>query len=150
MTLRYHARQGRLCPEYVCQRKGIENAEPVCQRIPGQELDQTVSHLLLELVNPVTLDVALAVQQELQARMEEADHLRKQQVERARYEADLAQRRYLRVDPDNRLVADALEADWNEKLRALAAAQEAYEKAKAADASVATESERAELVALAA
>ena len=53
----------------------------------GQEIDQTVSHLLLELVTPVTLDVALAVQQELQARMEEADHLRKQQVERARYEA---------------------------------------------------------------
>jgi hypothetical protein len=52
-------------------------------------------------------------------------------------------------DPDNRLVADALEADWNEKLRALAASQEAYEKAKAADASVVTEVERAALVALA-
>jgi hypothetical protein len=50
MTLRYHSRHGRLCPEYVCQRKGIENAEPICQRIPGQEIDQTVSHLLLELV----------------------------------------------------------------------------------------------------
>jgi hypothetical protein len=62
--------------------------------------------------------------------------LRRQHVERARYEADLAQRRFLKVDPDNRLVADALEADWNEKLRALAAAQEVYEKAKAADASI--------------
>jgi hypothetical protein len=70
-------------------------------------------------------------------------------VERARYEADLAQRRFLKVDPDNRLVADALEADWNEKLRALAAAQEAYEKASAADESVVTEAERAELMALA-
>jgi hypothetical protein len=44
-------------------------------------------------------------------------------VERARYESDLAQRRFLKVDPDNRLVADTLEADWNDKLRALAAAQ---------------------------
>jgi hypothetical protein len=70
-------------------------------------------------------------------------------VERARYEADLAQRRFLKVDPDNRLVADALEADWNERLRALAAAQETYEKAKAADASVVTDAERAELIALA-
>jgi len=70
-------------------------------------------------------------------------------VERARYEADLAQRRFLKVDPDNRLVADALEADWNDKLRAFAAAQEAYEKAKAADASLVTEAERADLVSLA-
>jgi DNA invertase Pin-like site-specific DNA recombinase len=149
MTLRYHSRHGRLCPEYVCQRKGIENAEPICQRIPGQEVDQTVSHLLLELVNPVTLDVALAVQQELQARMEEADHLRKQQVERARYEADLAQRRYLRVDPDNRLVADSLEADWNDKLRALAEAQQEYERRREQDRRIFTEEQRETVLALA-
>jgi len=52
-------------------------------------------------------------------------------------------------DPDNRQVADALEADWNDKLRALAAAQEAYEKAKAADANFVSDTERAELMALA-
>lgn len=149
MTLRYHSRHGRLCPEYVCQRKGIENAEPICQRIPGQEIDQTVSHLLVELVNPVTLDVALAVQQELQARMEEADHLRKQQVERARYEAELAQRRYLRVDPDNRLVADSLEADWNDKLRALAEAQQEYERRREQDRRIFTEEQREAVLALA-
>jgi DNA invertase Pin-like site-specific DNA recombinase len=120
MTLRYHVRQAGLCPEYVCQRKGIENAEPPCQRIPGAEVDRVVSDLLLELVNPVTLEVALTVQQELQARLEESDRLRKQHVERARYEAELAQRRYMRVDPENRLVTDTLEADWNQKLRALA------------------------------
>ena len=71
------------------------------------------------------------------------------QIERAQYEADLARRRYKAVDPDNRLVADALEADWNDKLRALAAAQEAYEKAKAADASIVTDAERSELISLA-
>jgi hypothetical protein len=72
--------------------------------------------------------VALAVQDELEARAQEVDRLRRQQVERARYEAELAQRRYLRVDPDNRLVADSLEADWNRKLRALAVAQEDDER----------------------
>ena len=50
--------------------------------------------------------------------------MRTEQVERARYAADLAQRRYMRVDPDNRLVADTLEADWNQKLRALQEAQQ--------------------------
>jgi hypothetical protein len=49
-------------------------------------------------------------------------------VERAQYEADLAQRRYLKVDSDNRLVADVLEVEWNEKLRALADAWKAVEQ----------------------
>ena len=72
-----------------------------------------MAQLLLDAVTPLALEVALAVQDELNARAEQIDKLRRQQVERARYEADLAQRRYLRVDPDNRLVADSLEADWN-------------------------------------
>jgi hypothetical protein len=50
MTLRYHARREGLCPEYVCQRKGIENAEPLCQRIPGADIDRVVGDILLELV----------------------------------------------------------------------------------------------------
>jgi hypothetical protein len=67
--------------------------------------------MLLELINPVTLDVALTVQQQLHARLDESDRLRKQHVERARY-AEMAQRRYMRVDPENRLVADSLEAEF--------------------------------------
>lgn len=149
LTLRYHSRRGRLCPEYVCQRKGIENAEPLCLRVPGQAVDQTVSDLLLELVNPLTLEVALAVQQELQSRIEEADRLRKQQVQRARYEAELAQRRYLRVDPENRLVADSLEADWNAKLRALAEAQQDYEHRREQDRRIFSEEQRQAILALA-
>ena len=73
------------------------------------------------------------MQHELQQRLDDADRLRQQQVERARYEADLAQRRYLQVDPNNRLVADALEADWNDKLRTLTQAQDNCEKQKQAD-----------------
>jgi hypothetical protein len=149
MTVRYHFRRGRLCPEYVCQRKGIENAESVCQRLPGVEVDQVVSELLIELVNPVTLEVALAVQQELQARLGEADRLRKQHVERVRYEAELAQRRYLRVDPDHRLVADSLEADWNHKLRALTEAQEEYERRSEEDRKIFYEEERVAIFQLA-
>src|SRR5205814_1204410 len=50
--------------------------------------------------------------------------------ERARYHAGLARRRYIAVDPANRLVADTLEADWNNCLRAQNQAQEAYDKAR--------------------
>jgi hypothetical protein len=73
----------------------------------------------LEKVTPLALEVTLAVQHELQSRREEADALRKQQVERGRYEAELARARFMQVDPLNRLVADSLEADWNERLRDL-------------------------------
>jgi hypothetical protein len=114
MTVRYHVRQERLVPEYVRQRDGIEHAILICQRVVGDHIDNAVGQLLVECVAPLALEVTLSVQQELQLRIEEVDKLRKKQVERARYEADLAQRRYLHVDPANRLVADSLEADWNE------------------------------------
>jgi hypothetical protein len=90
------------------------------------------------------------VQQELQSRLDEADRLRQQQVERARYEAELARRRYVRVDPDNRLVADSLEADWNEKLRLLAEAQEVCERQRAQDRMLIGEQQRAAILSLAA
>ncbi len=53
----------------------------------------------------------MAVQQEIRTRLDETDRLRLQQVERARYEADSALRRYIQVDPTNRLVADSLEGE---------------------------------------
>jgi DNA invertase Pin-like site-specific DNA recombinase len=133
MTVRYHERRESISPDYVCQRKGIENAEPICQRIPGATIDRVIGDLLVEFVNPVTLDIALAVQAELEAHLGEADQLREQQVARARYEADLARRRYMRVDPENRLVADSLEADWNDKLKRLAETQQECEKLQAQD-----------------
>ena len=81
----------------------------------------------------------LAVQQELQSRLGEADRLRKQQVERVRYEVDLARQRFMNVDPNNRLVASTLEAEWNERLRALADAQEQYEQQRIIDQKVVDE-----------
>jgi len=149
MTLRYHIRKGGLEPDYVCQREGIAHAEPLCQQIPGAGIDRLIGDLLVEVVSPMTLDVALTVQYELQSRLEEADRLRQKQVERARYEADLAQRRYMKVDPDNRLVADTLEADWNHKLRALAEAQQEYERRREQDRKVLNEEQRAAILSLA-
>jgi hypothetical protein len=128
MTVRYHSRHGRCHPEYACQRRGIEHGEPRCQTIPGAALDEAVGALLVELVTPLTLEVALGVHRELEVRGREADALRHKHVERARYEAELARRRYLKVDPDYRLVADELEREWNDKLRALTQSEEEYEK----------------------
>ena len=59
----------------------------------------------MEVMTPVA-EVSLAVQQEIQRRFEEADKLRLRQVERCRYDDDFAKRRYMKVDPENRLVAE--------------------------------------------
>ena len=148
MTIRYHVRRGQCYPEYCCQAEGIKRAEPVCQRIMGADIDRAIGELLIETVSPLAIEVALSVHDELAARAEETDHLRRQQVERARYETELAQRRYLRVDPDNRLVAASLEAEWNNKLRSLSAAQEDYERQRDADALL-DEDQRRRVLALA-
>jgi hypothetical protein len=93
--------------------------------------------------------VTLGVQQELHARLEEADSLRRKSVERAQYDADLARQRFMRVDPNNRLVADSLEADWNEKLRQLTEAQDRYRQQHDTDCATLTEEQRHRILALA-
>ena len=67
-------------------------------------------------------------------------------IERAQIEADLAQRRFMLVDPSNRLVADTLEAEWNDKLRALAQAREERERGRQQDQLVVDDTIRQRLV----
>ena len=130
MTVRYHTRGSTQVPTYACQRDGIENARPFCAVIPGHTLDEHVGQLLIDTLTPLAVEAALQVSAGLQQRAAEADALRAAHVERARYHADLARRRYLAVDPASRLVAGTLEADWNTALRALNDAQAAYDKAR--------------------
>lgn len=149
MTIRYHQRRGELAPDYVCQRNCVDQSQPVCQRVPGAGIDQAVGQALVESVTPLALEVVLNVQAEIQQRLAQAQRLRQQQVQRAQYEADQARVRYLRVDPNNRLVADTLETQWNEKLRALAQAKEEYEQQQKRDAAQITEEQKAKILALA-
>lgn len=128
MTVRYVVRQGHPVPDYMCQRRAIATAQPPCQSIPGAGLDAAVGQVVLEAVTPAALDVALEVFDELRARQAEVDRLRRAQVERAREEAELAQRQFLLVRPEHRLVADSLERHWNEKLARLAEVEEAYRR----------------------
>jgi DNA invertase Pin-like site-specific DNA recombinase len=136
MTLRYYERkQGtRRYPEYRCQSEQIEQAgETLCQQVLGAGLDAAISELLLAQLTPLAIDTTMQVYEELHTQAQEAQRLRDQQVERARYAAELAQRRFLRVDPENRLVADVLEADWNARLRDLAQVQEETKRQQEAE-----------------
>jgi DNA invertase Pin-like site-specific DNA recombinase len=146
MTVRYHQRGGqRIVPDYLCQSKSIEQGHSPCQRIPGTGLDRAIGALLVERMTPEVLALTLAVQEEIVQRAEEAQRLRHLQVVRAQYEAELAQRRYLKVDPDNRLVASVLEAEWNAKLRELEAARAIEEQYNQSDQHQVSAQERAEL-----
>ena len=126
MTVRYIVSHGHPEPVYRCQRRGIQRAEPPCQSLPGAAIDRAVSELVLETVTPASIDVAVEVFEELRSRAAEVDRAKRAQIARLREDAELAQRQFLLVRPENRLVADNLERHWNEALQRLAAAEEAY------------------------
>ena len=150
MTVRYHHRRGVDIPDYQCIGESIQGGGPRCQTVPGAGVDAAIAQLLLDTVTPLALEVALTVQAELEARADAADGLRRSHVERARHRAELARRRYLAVDPDNRLVADNLEADWNEALRSLQDAHDDYQRATAAAQTALDDEHQARIRALAA
>lgn len=131
--VRYAARRGRQESWYVCDRAHSYRGDPLCQSIAGHVIDEAVGKLVAEQMTPAAVELALEVRREIEARHEEADQLRSRAIERAQTEADLAQRRFMLVDPNNRLVADTLEREWNEKLRALANARDDRERAREQD-----------------
>jgi DNA invertase Pin-like site-specific DNA recombinase len=146
MTVRYSSRRNRRVPYYCCRGRGFDNTLAVCQTVPGWHLDEMVGDLAVAMLTPLALQAAMEVQKEIEARGEETDRLRRQHVERCHYDMELARRRFIRVDPDNRLVAAELERDWNERLRAWRDAEKAYEDWKAAThPQLATEEQIAEL-----
>jgi len=150
MRVRYQKVTTTLAPYYICSEEAVRRAGTTCQSIRGNDVDTAVGGLLLQSLAPATIEIAIAVQNEIAGRIEQADQLRRSQLERARYEAELARRRYLKVDPDNRLVADTLEADWNERLRRLDALQQQHDKQRQADQALLSEQARAKIRALAA
>lgn len=131
--VRYAARRGRQEAWYVCDRAHTYRGEPACQSIAGPLVDEAIGMLIAEQMTPAAVELALEVRKEIQARHDETDQLRRRAIERAQTEADLAQRRFMLVDPNNRLVADTLEGEWNEKLRILANAREERERAREHD-----------------
>jgi DNA invertase Pin-like site-specific DNA recombinase len=146
--VRYAARRGRLEAWYICDRAHTYRGEPSCQSIAGRPVDAAIGMLIAEQMTPAAVELALEVRKEIEARHEEADRLRCRAIERAQTDADLAQRRFMLVDPNNRLVADTLEGEWNERLRILAKARDEREQARQHDRIVLDEAVRERLVAM--
>lgn len=148
LRVKYAARRGGLEAWYVCDRAHSDRAERDCQSIAGRPIDEAIGALVVEKMTPAAVELALEIRSEIETRQEQTDQLRCRAIERAQIEADLAQRRFMLVDPSNRLVADTLEADWNDKLRALAKAREDRERARQEDQRVLNDAVRERLMAM--
>ena len=148
LRVRYREQRGKLESWYVCDRSSDARAEPNCQSLAGPPIDEAVGRLVAEKMTPAAVGLALEIRNEIEGRYDEADQLRCRAIERAQVDADLAQRRFMMVDPGNRLVADTLEADWNEKLRALAKARDEREHGRREDQLVIDNAIRERLVAM--
>ena len=112
MSVRYRRRDAKLLPTYVCILHAMDRRKP-CQVLHGEAIDAAIGDLLVDLMKPMALELSMAVQDEIRARLDESDRLRRMHVEGAQYEVDLARQRYMQVDPSRRLVADSLEVNWN-------------------------------------
>jgi hypothetical protein len=148
LRARYVARRSRLEAWYVCGQAHNSRGEPTCQSIAGWPIDTAIGELIATEMTPAAVELALEIRVEIGARHEEADRLRLRAVERAQFEADLAQRRFMLVDPGNRLVANILEREWNDKLRTLAKAQEEREDGRQKDRLAVDDAIRARLLAM--
>lgn len=117
--------QGRYStPGYYCTSNTLANGRGLhCMRVGGVQIDQAVCRAFLDTVAPAGIEAAILAEKTFQADQQLSLNKWQLQVERAQYEVQRAERRYRAVEPENRLVARTLEADWERSLSELSAAQ---------------------------
>lgn len=120
-----------------------------CWMVPGASIDEQVGSAFLSAAQPPELELALAVAQEAERQADEVDRQWKLRLERARYEARHAERRYMAVDPDNRVVARTLETQWEERLREVEEVEREYERARRRQKVVLSDQDRQRILELA-
>jgi len=130
---------------YQCQ---AETAHGVCWTLPARPIDEAIAQLFLDAVKPPQIELGLAVFRETERQTSDVDRQWKLRMERARYEAQLAERRYKAVDPDNRVIARTLEREWNDKLTELDHVQAEREDLRRREKVELTEQDRARIIAL--
>jgi DNA invertase Pin-like site-specific DNA recombinase/uncharacterized protein YndB with AHSA1/START domain len=122
--LHIHYRGRNSTPGYHCSGKDLVEGRGVyCLNVGGLAIEQAVANAFLEAVSPAAVAATMLSVQQLQANHDAALSQWRLEVERARYEAERAERRYRTVEPENRLVARGLETEWENRLRERAAAE---------------------------
>jgi len=136
-------------PAYYCAGSNIANGRALhCLRVGGRQIDAAVARAFIAALAPAGLEAALLVAQQVDADQGAVVAQVKLQVERARYETQRAERRYRAVDPENRLVARGLEAEWERCLRELHVAEADLSRHQSEKARVVSAAERALILAL--
>jgi DNA invertase Pin-like site-specific DNA recombinase len=111
-------------PGYHCAGKNIVNGRgEYCLNIGGVQIDAAVAEAFLAALAPAGMQASLQALEQLDADQETTLAQFRRDVERARYNAQRAERRYRAVDPENRLVARGLEAEWERALQELKSAE---------------------------
>jgi DNA invertase Pin-like site-specific DNA recombinase/DNA-directed RNA polymerase subunit RPC12/RpoP len=124
LKVHYQGKHGQRNPAYHCPgRVLVEGRGRWCMRVGGVRIDEAVAGALLEALTPAGVKAALQAAEALEQDHDAALSQWRLQVERARYEAERAERRYRQVEPEHRLVARGLERDWEKALGALAEAE---------------------------
>jgi DNA invertase Pin-like site-specific DNA recombinase len=127
MRTNYHAGQR---PSYECSSRADRLTTPTCRSVAAATVDDAVARVLLDALTPEQVALALATADEVAGRHQRVSRAAELAVERARYEADRAERAFHQVEPENRLVARSLEGRWENRLAALAEAEQALEAAQ--------------------
>ena len=113
-------------PRYECSHSRADHvATPLCGSVRADTIDQAVAAALLAAVEPAQVTLALAAAEEVTIRRQRSVRAAELAVERARYDADRAERAFLACEPENRLVARTLEARWEARLADLAGTEAA-------------------------
>ncbi len=150
LTVRYTG-NGGIYPRYQCNwlRRESLGTSKECLNIRCDLLDAAVSEEVLKALQPAELELALAALAELEWRDQALGRQWQMRIERAEYEAALAERRYLEVDPSQRLVASTLERRWNDALLQLEDLKKQAAELQRQEARVATPEQKAKVLALA-
>jgi hypothetical protein len=101
---------------------------PVCQNLPADPIDAHVVQAFLDALSPAELDLYGQAVAALRREADQVLQAQRQQIDRLRYQAHLAERQYNQADPDNRLVAAELERRWETALRELKEAEERFQR----------------------
>ena len=149
LKVHYQGKRGHKSPAYHCPGSVlVEGRAHWCLRVGGSRIDEAVSAALLEALAPAGVKAALRAAEALEQDHDTALAQWRLQVERARYEAERAERRYRQVEPEHRLVARGLERDWERALGALAEAQAELAVREQQRPRTLTDNEREQLLAL--
>jgi DNA invertase Pin-like site-specific DNA recombinase len=146
MSVRYDARG---IPLYQCNQAHSQLGDKTCQSIRGDRVDAAVVQCFLEAICPAQLEVSLATLDYLETQAHLVEQQWKRRLERVEYEADLGRRRFMAVEPENRLVARTLERDWNDKLAEADRLRQEYSDLPARTLHPVTAEERQAILALA-